>query len=163
MTVFPHEMKHKHIPENKIYELEEKVFMLYNLFYKYNWNYCDLRTVSVRSVSKNPSRRPKLCVRVGQACLIAGFKRGDNVSVRVQGRDIVIRKDQYGCIFKVGGNKYGTNIVLSPILLALGYKRGDWVIVLAKKGEIRIRDAIIEFNKLDKYLKKVKEMGILAI
>ncbi|MCD6148680.1 hypothetical protein J7J18_04865 [bacterium] len=163
MTVFPHEMKHKHIPENKIYELEEKVFLLYNLFYKYNWNYCDLRTVEQRSWSKDKCRRPKLCVRIGQACLIAGFKRGDNVFVRVQGRDIIIRKDQYGCLFKIGGNYYGTNIVLSPILLALGYKKGDWVIVLAKRDEIRIRDAITEFKKLDKYLKKVKEMGILTI
>lgn len=163
MTVLPHEMKHKHIPENKIYELEEKVFRLYNLFYKYNWNYCDLRTVERRSSSGSSSRRPKLCVRIGQACLIAGFQRGDNVFVRVQGRDIIIRKDQYGCLFKIGGNHYGTNIVLSPILLALGYKKGDWVIVLAKKGEIRIRDAVIEFKKLDRYLKKVKEMGILTL
>jgi len=163
MTVFPHEMEHKHIPENKIHELREKVFLLYDLFYKYNWKYCDLRTISDRGVDKTKSRRPKYCVRIGQACLIAGFKRGDEVFVRVQGRDIIIRKDQYGCLFRIGGNYYGTNIVLSPILLALGYKKGDWVIVLAKEGEIRIRDAIIEFKKLDRYLKKVKEMGILTI
>ena len=138
-------------------ELVDKVSKLYTFFYRGLWDFCDVRTVLRNVTERNENRREKLIVKLGFPCTVAGFDREEKVYTRIIGRDIVIRRDWYGYPTRLEKTKKNTRVFLSPLLLALGYKHGDLVIVLAKKGEVRIRDAKIEFKKLEMYLNKRRE------
>ena len=144
-------------------ELAEKVGKLYAFFYQGLWDFCNVRTVTENYVEKRKDWRKKLIIKMGYPCKVAGFKRGEKVYTRIIGRDIVIRKDWHGYPTRLETTNKNTRVFLTPILLALGYDHGDLVIVLAKRGEIRVKDAEIEFKKLEMYLKKRREKYVREI
>jgi len=131
-------------------ELTKKLASLYLAFYHKKWKFCDVRSVLPNSGTNDIS----MSVRMKMAFRFAGFKEGEKVYCRIVGRDIVIRKDWYGYPTSMEVGEGMGRVVLTPMLMALGYKVGDLVLVLSREGEVVIRDFKLELRKLEIFEKK---------
>jgi len=115
--------------------------VLFMKFYSKLYNYADFRSVG----EFNSSGTPQKFLKIEIAFRIAGMK-GKLFRAIMQGNDIVIGDFDYGYIVR----RYEDRVVMTKVLDAMRYNKGDVVVVLAKPFEIRIRDARREIYKLAK-------------
>jgi len=115
--------------------------MLFMKFYSKLYNYADFRSVG----EFNTSGTPQKFLKIELAFRIAGMK-GRLFRAVMQGNDIVIGDFDRGYLVR----RYDDRVLMTKVLDAMGYNKGDVVIVLAKPFEVRIRDARREIYKLAK-------------